>query len=224
MKPASAQTNTRLRPNRVLSHPPVGITMAEVTMYEVMTQEIWSCVAEKVPCMCGRATAPMLQSIEYRNAPSITDAVLSAGCRGRLRRRRGCAHCSLRAKRRSRLQEARQVAFVDQALDPARQAAAAADVHRHRHGHARAQLRLPGGLIDADAHGNALHHLHPVAGGVLRRQHGELRSGRGRDGGHHRRPLVFRIRVGDHAGRLTLAHVGELRLLEVGLDPHFPAA
>ena len=32
MNPATAQTNTRLRPKRVLSHPPVGITMAEVTM------------------------------------------------------------------------------------------------------------------------------------------------------------------------------------------------
>ena len=33
-------------------------------MYEVMTHEIWSCVAVKVPCMCGSATTPMVQSIE----------------------------------------------------------------------------------------------------------------------------------------------------------------
>ena len=55
---------TRLRPNLVLSQPPVGIMIAEATMYDVMTQEIWSSVAENVPCICGKATTPMVQSIE----------------------------------------------------------------------------------------------------------------------------------------------------------------
>jgi hypothetical protein len=33
-------------------------------MYEVRTQEIWSWVTENVPCMCGSATAAIVQSIE----------------------------------------------------------------------------------------------------------------------------------------------------------------
>ncbi len=33
-------------------------------MYEVITHAIWSCVAEKLPRMCGSATEAMVQSIE----------------------------------------------------------------------------------------------------------------------------------------------------------------
>ena len=47
-----------------------------------MTQEIWSWVAEKVPCMCGRATTAMVQSIEYSRLASPTESVISAGWRG----------------------------------------------------------------------------------------------------------------------------------------------
>src|SRR6185369_12150795 len=64
VKPATAPAKTRLRPKRALMKPLVGITIADATMYEVMTQEIWSCVAEKLPRMCGSATAAMVQSIE----------------------------------------------------------------------------------------------------------------------------------------------------------------
>ena len=64
MNPATATTNTRLRPKRWLRKFAVGIMTAEATIYEVITQEIWSWVAEKVPCMCGSATAAMVQSME----------------------------------------------------------------------------------------------------------------------------------------------------------------
>jgi hypothetical protein len=33
-------------------------------MYDVMTQETWSCVAENAPRMWGSATAAIVQSIE----------------------------------------------------------------------------------------------------------------------------------------------------------------
>src|SRR5262249_35287003 len=81
VNPATAHTNRRLRPNRALNHPAVGIMIAEATMYEVMTQATWSCVAEKVPCMCGSATAAMVQSMEYSSEASMAEPVTSAGWR-----------------------------------------------------------------------------------------------------------------------------------------------
>ena len=39
-------------------------------------------------------------------------------------------------------------------------------------------LRLALRLLDLDAHRDALHDLDPVASGILRWQHGELRAGR----------------------------------------------
>ena len=64
VNPAMAQTNTRLRPKRADSQPAAEIAMADDTMYDVMTQPIWSWVAENAPCMCGSATAAMVQSME----------------------------------------------------------------------------------------------------------------------------------------------------------------
>ena len=64
VKPPTATRNRRRRPSRAASQPVAGSITALATMYEVSTQEIWSWVAEKVPCMCGSATAAMVQSIE----------------------------------------------------------------------------------------------------------------------------------------------------------------
>src|SRR3984893_15514633 len=50
--------------------------------------------------------------------------------------------------------------------------------------HAHAGAKVFGVLVgcECDAHRNALHHLHPVPTGVLRRQDGELRAGARADG------------------------------------------
>ena len=116
-------------------------------------------------------------------SPASPSAVMSAGCRGRP----GTAPRSLLAARErgSRLQEARQLALVDQPLHHARQTAlrpvstVTVTVMPAR------SCGCPARLLDLDAHRNALHHLHPVAGRVLRRQHGELGAGRRRDRRDH---------------------------------------
>src|SRR3984957_9553136 len=42
------------------------------------------------------------------------------------------------------------------------------------HAHPRAQFGVAGPAVDAHPQRDALHHLHPVSGRVLRRQHGEF--------------------------------------------------
>ena len=71
----------------------------------------------------------------------------------------------------------------------------------------------------AQLHRQALHHLDPVARGVLRRQDRELRAGRRADALDHGLPGHVGIGVEHHRGLLADPHVGQLGLLEVGLDP-----
>src|SRR5882724_4903440 len=100
-----------------------------------MTQPIWSCVAENVPCMCGNATAAMVQSTEYRKLASPTEAVIRAGCFDE--------PVTLPARasdRGSRCQETWQPAVVDHFLHDARQTARPAGFHDDGHGHAGAKL------------------------------------------------------------------------------------
>src|SRR5262245_52237399 len=54
-------------------------------------------------------------------------------------------------------------------------------VDRHVGAHARAQGWIARLAVHRDSHRNALHHLDPVAAGVLRRKDGELRAARRRD-------------------------------------------
>src|SRR5262249_4352273 len=63
------------------------------------------------------------------------------------------------------------------------------------------------GSVELDAHRHALHHLDPVAGGVLRRDRGECRAGAARQAGHGSvvRDLAA-IEVGDHLRRLANTH------------------
>ena len=95
-------------------------------------------------------------------------------------------------------------------------------IHPRQHRQAHAQgvlLQLLG--VQLDPHGHALHHLDPVAGGVLRRQ-----QGRGGAGGnaqaadfaviHH----LVAIGVGGQAHRLADADAAQLAFLEVGVHPH----
>ena len=93
------------------------------------------------------------------------------------------------------------------------------DFHVHRQAHAqRMGLQVRG--VERDAHGHALHHLDPVAGGVLGRQQGEGAAGAGVQPGDG--AVVgdrAAIQVGGHLDRLADAHLAQLAFLEVGFDP-----
>ncbi|MNP75704.1 hypothetical protein D3C76_1728100 [compost metagenome] len=51
-----------------------------------------------------------------------------------------------------------------------RQSTGGAGIDRYHGTHAMAQRGFTGRIVDADPHWNTLHHLHPIAGGVLCRQ------------------------------------------------------
>ena len=84
---------------------------------------------------------------------------------------------------------------------------------------ARKRRRRPARRLDLHAHRDALHHLHPVAAGVLRRQHAELRAGRRADAVDHGGEVCARIGVDGDRRLLARLHIGEVGLLQVGLDP-----
>jgi len=56
VKAAIDQRKTSRRPNFTASHPETVVPRAEATIKAVTTQPIWSGVAERLPCMDGRAT------------------------------------------------------------------------------------------------------------------------------------------------------------------------
>src|SRR5262247_2156401 len=67
----------RRRPNTEVSQPLAGMTMALAARYEVMTHDISSMLAEKDPCMWGRATLVMLVSRTCITVTSITEKVMA---------------------------------------------------------------------------------------------------------------------------------------------------
>src|SRR5580692_12411351 len=76
-------------------------------------------------------------------------------------------------------------------------------------------------ILKLDPDRQPLNDLDEVAGGILRRQQGERRSG------PHRKPgdptaeyLSVAIHVAIDIGSLTDAQVAQLRLLEIGIDPN----
>ena len=112
------------------------------------------------------------------------------------------------------------------AAPPARRAARAprpcfVQMHGGLHRQADAQRVLGQRPVDQlDAHRHALHHLDPVAGGVLRRQQRKGRAGAGTDAGDA--AAIFdlaAVGVGVQRHRLADAHAAQLHFLEIGLDP-----
>ena len=86
VKPAIDTSRTFLRPKRSVSQPASGVAMPAATMYEVSTQVIWSCEADRLPCMCGSATLAMVPSIAWMTVASMIDTVIMrrwAGVSGR---------------------------------------------------------------------------------------------------------------------------------------------
>ena len=70
---AMAISSRRLRPITDASQPVAGVAIAAATMYEVRTQEIWSCVADSEPCMFGSATFAIVVSSACISVASMTD-------------------------------------------------------------------------------------------------------------------------------------------------------
>src|SRR6185312_4354958 len=89
---------------------------------------------------------------------------------------------------------------------------------RHRQAHAQRMLFQFLG-IERDAHGKTLHHLDPIAGGVLRRDQREGRAGAAAQ--THDMTVeddIGPIKVGRQRHVLTRAHAFELAFLEIGVD------
>ncbi len=80
VKPAIETSSTCLSPKRSVSQPASGVAMPAATMYEVSTQVIWSSDADRLPCMCGRATLAMVPSIAWMMVASITEMVIMPRC------------------------------------------------------------------------------------------------------------------------------------------------
>src|ERR1700738_3017225 len=111
--------------------------MALAARYEVMTQVTSSTPADSEPCMWGSTTLVTLVSMTCITVTSMAESVTSHFC----------------APENS----------------PTAAAVMLPKLHGHHRGHARAQrvgiAELAG--VEADLHGQALDHLHPVARGVL---------------------------------------------------------
>ena len=75
------------------------------------------------------------------------------------------------------------------------------------------------GPFEAQPNVEPLHDFHPVTGGVLRRQHRELRTRARRDARHHCLERPAGIGVDLHRRRVTGKHVRELVFLEVRFHP-----
>src|SRR5713101_1785280 len=110
-------------------------------------------------------------------------------------------------------------AVASQGLRHRGDAALAAGIDLHCRGHAGADRWLADLRQKPKLHRQALHDLDPVSTGVLRRQDGELRAGRRAQAFDHRLPGRVGIGVEHHCGLLADPHIGELGLLEIGLDP-----
>src|ERR1700730_3314561 len=85
--------------------------------------------------------------------------------------------------------------------------------------HSNPQRRLAGLVVDADAHRNALHHLDPVAAGILGRQQREARRRSRADAVDGAGPSLARISVDLDRHLLAGPDIGQFGFLWTGLDP-----
>src|ERR1700722_7531619 len=94
VKPEIEARNMCFWPKRSQSQPVRGVAMADATMYAVNTQAIWSCEADSVPCMCGKATLAMVLSSVCMIVANMIDRVIMGRLSGRsmVRRLSGRLH------------------------------------------------------------------------------------------------------------------------------------
>ena len=64
VKPATHATHSRRAPKRAASQPVSGVITAVATRLEVITQAIWSGVADSAPWICGSDTFTAVRLIE----------------------------------------------------------------------------------------------------------------------------------------------------------------
>ena len=101
--------------------------------------------------------------------------------------------------------------------------AAIAGVDPHRDTDAREQRPVRIDLVKLEAYRQTLDDLDPVAGGVLRRQDREIRSGARTHADDMRLEGAIRKSVDVDCRRLTRTHVGQAGFAEIRLDPDAPA-
>ena len=82
VNPARQYSITLRQPNVALSHPAIGVMMAVANMFSVTIQEIWSCVADRLPCICGRMTVTIRKVMPYSVCDSVTDARIAPRRKG----------------------------------------------------------------------------------------------------------------------------------------------
>src|SRR3984893_2257198 len=98
------------------------------------------------------------------------------------------------------------------------QRALMAGVDRDLDAHAGAQRKAVPNLAEGKPNRDALHHLDPVAGGILRRQQRNSRAAGGRELRVRGGDEVARIGVDGAVRRIAFPDIGELSLLDVVLD------
>src|SRR5476651_1901599 len=157
VKPMTEETRMRRTPKRTAQKPASGVAIAADTMKEVITQATCSWLADSEPWMSGSATLAMVPSSACMIVAIITTTVSQ--------RRRRSASGSIRRSEPDALPQLAQRTPV-------------AGVDLEGRAHADAQRRIALLADDRGAERDALHDFHPVARGVLRRQHREFRARR----------------------------------------------
>src|SRR6266702_6877389 len=184
--------STRRKPNTVASQATAGAMRICEPMPAVESQAPSSKLSPNAPRRSGRPTVVSRLSKLARNEPSSTAATANSGCGAMPPREIGpwpaASFAAIRALR------------VDAGDD------------RHAR-HEPRQQRLV--VIELDAHGNALHHLGEIAGGVVGRQQRDLRTGRRRDALDLAAELFARKTVDGDLDRLARCYVRELGLLVI---------
>ena len=90
VKPSTVK-NIRLRqPSRLASQPVIGVATAVATRFSVITQEISSCVAEKVPRICGSTRLASVMVMPNSMLDSCTISRMSH-CRPLMLKKPPCA-------------------------------------------------------------------------------------------------------------------------------------
>ena len=130
--------------------------IAAATMYDVSTQEIWSCVADMPPCMCGNATLTIVVSTTCMTVASMIDTVIMprlSGAAEALVVAPAVAIAGSSPPRRGRRERGRA---RQQRANPLRRGPLVARVDVDDGAHAGAQLGIVAARLDRDADRNAL--------------------------------------------------------------------